>query len=162
MQQPGQYATAGLNNSRPWAYAVDVGFYGTVQSTLLREVMDRHGMLANLWNKGEWWHYVPADGVPVAVVSGHGMVGKAVEAVQRQLSVDPDGWHGPMTSAAVARWQRANGRLISGDWDTGDQAQWGSKRVGQQQAKQSSAPQRGLTPADAMKQIKAIVERTQP
>lgn len=51
-----------------------------------------------------------------------GARGEAVAAVQRIVGATPDGAFGPLTKAAVERWQRAHGLSVTGEWGPLEQA----------------------------------------
>ena len=160
VQDPGGYRRSGLDNSRPWAYAVDVGFYGAVQSKKLRATMLKYGMVANLWHVGEWWHYVPADGIQAQVLSGHGMFGDTVKAVQRKLGITADGWHGPATTKAVADAQHAVGHARTGDWTRdNDTAHTHAVRTKQTATDKQTTAAKTKTDRQTLQQIGRIVDK---
>ena len=133
VQPAGGYSVAGLDNSDPWAYAVDVGFYGTVNTAALATVLGEHGLYPNV--KGEWWHFVPRPNHRIYAICGRGSTGQAVKEVQQILrgadyDVTVDGLYGPGTQAAVEQFQTDHGLTVHGDWDTrtADKAKTAAKR----------------------------------
>lgn len=161
VQSAGGYSRAGLNNDHAWAYAVDIGFYGTVQSKLLRETLEDYGMVANLWTAGEWWHYVP-QGSSSNVISGQGMSGSsAVSTLQKRLGVTSDGIHGPKTSAAIAKLQSKLGQFPSGDWLKTDENAWGRSIQDASQGTAAKTTSDQIGPRNALAQIQAILDRVE-
>jgi len=131
VQKPGGYKHGRLDNTAPFAYAIDISPKDNPRSwDKLRSVMEAAGGNANLWHLGEPWHYVMDLSWVPQVVTGHGMAGTTTQSVQRRFvqagtKLKIDGQHGPATTIAVKRWQRKIGRKgmwVNGDWTRDDHA----------------------------------------
>ncbi|HEY6794575.1 MAG TPA: peptidoglycan-binding protein [Kineosporiaceae bacterium] len=84
----------------------------------------------------------PASPTPAGPPLGYGSTGAAVRALQRALQVTPvSGWFGPVTRAAVIRFQRARGLPATG---VVDGATWQALRAWATGSGESSRPSRPL------------------
>ncbi len=126
IQHAGGYKVGGLDNTDPWAYAVDIGFYKNANTKLLMDVCNTHGLTDNV--PSEWWHYVaPNRDAPLVGLFGRGSTGDNVKSLQQALAnlgYKPgiaDGEYGPSTQAAVEHFQRDENRAPHGDWEPADQ-----------------------------------------
>ena len=143
VQMAGEYRSGKLDNSAPWAYAIDISFKSRTDRPWdrLRELMTDNGAIANLWHKGETWHYVVQTAWAPIVVAGHGSKGSTVARLQAQWAaagsdVKPDGQYGPKTAKVAASWQRklgSKGIGIHGDWTERDQRRFDRSTIQKKQ-----------------------------
>lgn len=134
IQVPLKYRRGKLDNRAPFAWAIDNSMRTYPRHwDEMRETLAKFGLVANLWHKNEFWHYViDLDWTP-QVLSGHGSAGPVTKGLQRKFrrsahrhglvtaakDLKIDGQHGPATSAIVAMWQKElgyTGPWVNGDW----------------------------------------------
>ena len=139
VQDAGDYKVGDLDNTDPWAYAVDVGFYSNANTKALMDTLNTYGLTDNV--PSEWWHYVAlSTNYPIVGLFGRGSSGERVATLQEQLTnlghgdLEVDGKYGPSTQRAVESFQRDHTGKAHGDWEPADQA------AIEKQLKRSSTP----------------------
>lgn len=129
IQIPKKYKHGLLDNTAPFAYAIDISPKNVPRSwNALRNAMESSGAVANLWHKDEFWHYVVRHDWRPQVITGHGMAGQTTLQIQKNFrragsAIKVDGQHGPATTRVVKDWQRKFGRTgiwVNGDWTRAD------------------------------------------
>ncbi|WP_109155473.1 glycoside hydrolase family protein [Azospirillum sp. TSH20] len=109
-----------LNSGDAIGAAAEFGkwVYATVDDkpTKLAGLVSRRAAEAALFQGRDWTDVAPAvpDPQPQAVTAPAGPDADRIKAIQRIVGVVPDGHYGPLTKAAVIRWQAAHSLQADG------------------------------------------------
>lgn len=126
--QSRSYKVGGGFESGPYAYAVDVGFYGPPQWSRLRNVAETKGLHLTVFRPYEPWHFEldpakPPHRIPIEFPRGRPLLWSGMSKPRRKITkalqlflirrgVGPavggaDGLFGPATTTAVRHYQRS-------------------------------------------------------